>query len=397
MKKYIAFLLCLVTILSLCSCGLNEDQGASSQNETTNDISAQIPEDERAMQMYEAALRGEICVVDKRLGEVKLKDCRVPNDDAIFGERKVLAKAMTDVDQDGVSEYVIKTQSQEYIILRCYNDKVYTYWLDTHDFYHFNTDGSFHWYAPSESEGWACGLNRIVFDGEALTERSVYRLQFSKDPAKYEYFIEGKAVTEDEYHSYRTHNVRYERMKFSQFEWTCSYPITAEQAWNLANEYWGHQDGRSECSAGTIWTANITLIDTPNPETKVYRFVFQVEWNTGGGQEGYECMPPHDIQLKDQILVDAFTGEIRASTYDPNGKGVSVEEAIELAKNYRTTQSGDLCKEENGYRVEHFPHATAPAHVYVIMIQKYDAVTDIIWIDKHTGKIISPYYVNGKG
>ena len=175
------------------------------------------------------------------------------------------------------------------------------------------------------------------------------------------------------------------------------YPITAEQAWNLANEYWDHQDGRSECSAGTIWTAQIVLIDTPNSETDYYRVAFQVEWNTGGGQEGYECMPPYDIQLKDQILVNAFTGEVRASTYDPNGKGVSVEEAIEIAKNYETYMSGEICNEENGYRVEHIPDAQAPDHVYVIIIKKYDTVYSKIWIDKNTGKTISPYYLYGKG
>ena len=109
-------------------------------------------------------------------------------------------------------------------------------------------------------------------------------------------------------------------------------------------------------------------------------------------------MPPHTIREHDQILVNAFTGEITASTYDPSVKGVSVEEAIEIAKN--DFEYIDFDKEGNGYRVEHDVHEPAPDHVYVIVIQEY--VVDhysfysSVWIDKHTGEIISPYYINGK-
>ena len=410
MKKYIAFLLCLIMIPSMVSCELNENQNAPSPNEnvdttpsvsiesdsTSDNIATQIPESEKAMQMYEAAIKGEICVFDERAGERKLESLSFPSNDISLDECKLLKKAILDIDQDSVNEYVIQSPNQEYIILRYHNGKVYSYYLDTGDFYNFNTDGTFHWYNVSEEEGWSCGLNRIVFGGETLNVKSIYSIKFSKNPTKYEYFVEGKSVTENEYNSYRN-DIRYERLDFSQFELTCSHPITAEQAWNLANEYWDYQDGRNEGSAGTILTVNIALIDTPNSETNDYRFAFQVEWNTGGTQEGYECMPPYDIQLKDQILVNAFTGEVVASTYDPNGKILSVEEAIEIAKNHRTYMSGDICSEENGYSVDHAPNAQAPEHVYVIVVQKYDTVTDRIWIDKNTGKIISPYYLYGKG
>ena len=174
------------------------------------------------------------------------------------------------------------------------------------------------------------------------------------------------------------------------------YPITAEQAWNLANAYWDNQDGIRDHAAGTTFTAKIVLINTPNSDSNYYRFAFQVE-RTSNVSEDDESKVPYHVNSHDEILVNAFTGEITASTYDPNGKGVSVEEAIEIAKNHRTYMSGHICNEENGYRVEHVPHATAPAHYYVIMIQKYDTVTDVIWIDKYTGKAISPYYMYGKG
>ncbi len=271
--------------------------------------------------------------------------------------------------------------------------------MDTGDFYNFNTDGSFHWYNSSEAEEWACGLNKIIFDGETLNEKSICRLKFSKKTTKYEYFVEGEAVTEDEYDTYRN-NIRYERMKFSQFELTHFYPITAEKACNLANAYWDNQDGRTDVAAGTVFTARIVLIDTPNFETNYYRVAFHVESTSNGAGEGDECKPPHHINSHDQILVNAFTGEIIASSYEPNGKVVSVEEAMEIAKKHCSDFDGGLYG-ENAYCAEHAVNATAPDHVYVIVIQKY--VTDQysifneVWVDKNTGKIITPYYVNGKG
>ncbi len=351
-----------------------------------------------AMEMYEAAIRDEICVWDERLGEAKLKSLRFSSNDTTLDACKLLQKAILDVDRDGVSEYVIQSPDHEHIILRCYNGKVYSYRLDTCDFYKFNTDGTFYWYHSPESGARECGLSEIVFDGEAINVKSIYSLTYSENPAKYEYFIEGAAVTEDEYYDVRNQTVRYDSMKFSQFEMSCSYPITAEQAWNMANAYWDHQDGRTDAGAGTIWTSRITLIDTPNAETDTYRVAFQVEWNSGGGLEGYECMPPYHTDIHDQILVNAFTGEITAATFDPNGKGVSIEEAMEIVKNDCDHINFD--HEENEYRVAQGVNATAPDHYYVIVVQKYviDHYSVYIekWVDKNTGEITDPYYTNGK-
>ena len=397
MKKIIVLMCCLLAALMFVSCDTaNLDNGKENDGANNDNITSQPSEAEIAMEMYQAAINDEIYVFDERLGKVKLKSLRFTSNDTSLDECKLLKKAILDVDQDGVNEYVIQSPDNKHIILRYYNGKVYSYRFDISDFYNFNTDGTFYWYDPSAAGGKECGLNKIIFDGETLNTKPIYSLKYSANPTKYEYFVEGEAATESEYHTCRAHITSKKEMRFSPFELACSYPITAEQAWDLANAYWDHQDGRTDGGAGTIWTARIALIDTPNAETDNYRFAFQVEWNSGGGLEGYECMPPYNIQLMDQILVNAFTGEITASTYDPDIKGVSVEEAIEIAKNHRTYMSGETCNEENGYRVVHTPDATAPDHIYVIVIQKNDTQTDRIWIDKNTGEIIFPYYMYGK-
>ncbi|MBQ8416115.1 MAG: hypothetical protein IJX13_04345 [Clostridia bacterium] len=383
MKKYIAVLLCLIMIISLISCDtVNKNRPAE------NDI---------AMQMYAAAINDEICVFDEHLGEIKLKACRFPSNNVRLDECKLLTKAILDMDQDGVNEYVIKSPDNKYIILRHYNAKVYSYYLDICDYYKFNTDGTFYWNDSSVTGAWEGGLNKIIFDGETLNIKSIYSLKYSENSAmNYEYYIEGEAVAEDEYYHYRN-DIHNEAMSFSHFDLTCSYPITAEKAWDLANAYWDNQDGRTDGGAGTIFTARIVLIDTPNSDTNYYRIAFQVEF-TSNVREGGECMPPYHINSYDQILVNAFTGEIIASTYEPNGKGISVEEAIEIAKN--DCEYIDFDNEESGYRVEHAVNAMAPDHVYVIAIQKYVvdhySVDTVRWVDKYTGEIISPYYVYGK-
>ena len=391
MKKFVAVLLCVMTVLSLNSCGSNKD--ALSQNDSTNNTCSQIPHAENAMQMFEAAIKGEICVLDERAWETSLKSLRFPSNDISLDECKLLKKAMIDADQDGVGEFVIKSPDQEYIILRYYNGKVYSYRLDTCEFYNLNTDGSFHWYDTPEEDGWACGLDKITFEGETLSIKPIYSIQYSKDPTNYEYFVEGEAVTEDEYNACRSHNARYERINFSEFEMSCSYPITAEQAWNLANAYWDNQDGATDCGAGTTWTARIELIDIPNFETDNYRFAFLHESTSNGGGEGDECMPPYNVRTMDQILVNAFTGEVVASTYEPDAESISVEEAIEIAKN-------DFDNKESKYRFECAPDDASPDHIYVIVIKEYVgdhySYTTEKWIDKYTGEIVSSYYMWGK-
>lgn len=405
--KLMTLILCgllLTTTVQMTACKDtgNPDDMTSAVTEAPTEAPTEPSETEAqseiAMEQFAAAINDEICVFDEHLGEIKLKSLRFPSNNIRLDECKLLTKAILDLDQDGVNEYVIKSPNHDCIILHYHNGKVYSHCLDTDDFYNFNTDGTFYWYDSSVAGGWECGLSKIIFDGETLNIKSIYSLKYSENPATdYEYYVEGEVVTEREYYDYRAHNIHKERMKFSQFELTCSYPITAEQAWNLANAYWDNQDGRTDAGAGTVFTNRIVLIDTPNSDTNDYRVAFQVEW-TSNVREGGECMPPYDIQLMDQILVNAFTGEIIPSTYNPDSKGVSVEEAIEIVKN--NCEYIDFDNEENGYRVEHAVNEPAPDHVYVIVIQKYIvdhySVSTVRWVDKNTGQPMAPYYSYGK-
>lgn len=423
MKKALALLLCLLMIAALISCDSNESNTDPSTNDTEDTAlvssddhttetkesgteeqpsKVESPENKIAMQAFQAAIHDEICVIDEQLGEIKLKDLRFTADGTSLDEYPLLQSAELDLDQDGVDEYVIQSPTYDCIILRYYNGKVYSYRLDTRAFYKFNTDGTFYWYDSSSEGVWACGFNQAFFNGKSLTVKSVYSLKHSNNKPYYEYFVEETAVTEDAYYDHRENYHLYMKTekRFTPFELTCAYPITANQAWNLANAYWDSQDGRSEGDMGCVYVARIVLIDTPNSETDDYRFAFHIKRYSGGAQEGYECMPP-SVREHDQILVNAFTGKVTASTYKPDGKEISLEEAIEIARNHcepAADKSGTL------YRIEQSP-SDIPEHIYYIIIYKrieplyapvwWDVYTSM-WIDKYTGEIVFSYYLYGK-
>ena len=135
MKKYIAFLLCLIMLLSSCNSD-KENDTASSNNDTTDkeQNSAQSSDNtatdnnaatdnntttnnntlfdeplfERneehyiAMRAYAAVIKGETCVIDERSGEINLKDYHFPSNDTRLEECRLLEKAVLDVDGDGI-------------------------------------------------------------------------------------------------------------------------------------------------------------------------------------------------------------------------------------------------------------------------------------------------------
>ena len=156
MKNIVAAALCLIMLMSLFSCNIensndnkdnditsNTDSNTSSEETDTTPI--QKTQSEIAMQMYEAAIKDEICVVDEHSGEIKLKDCRFPSNNLRLGECEILSKAILDMDGDGINEYIIQSEAKDHIVLHYYDGKVYSYCFDSMNFFNLNTDGSFYW------------------------------------------------------------------------------------------------------------------------------------------------------------------------------------------------------------------------------------------------------------
>ena len=276
---------------------------------------------ERAMEMYEAAINDEICVIDEHLGEIKLKACRFPSNNARIDECKLLTKAILDMDGDGINEYVIQSPDKDHILLHYYDGKVYSYGFDNSRFHNLNTDGSFYWGDSYGSKNWTRGLNQITFDRSSLSIKEIYRIKLISLPDGInEYYMGGESVTRDEFLSYYNYNPK-TRMSFSPFELTCSYPITANQAWNLANTYWNNIDCHSEGALGTTIIHKVVLLDTPDSDTNYYRIAWQLEY-ASHSYDGWESNSPYEIKIYKQLFVNASTGKIREYVEtEVDGKG----------------------------------------------------------------------------
>lgn len=389
MKKTVAFFMCLMMLLSLFSCRIKDQKGEGSittndqkeeenvltndqkdeENNTPNDQIGEEPVtpndtpnllNDVAMQMYEAAIHDEICVIDEHLGEIKLKNLRFPSNDTRLEECKLLTKAISDMDQDGFNEYVIKSPDNEHIILHYNNGKVYSYCLDISDSYYLNTDGTFYWSVSSADGAWEGGLNQIIFEGETLNIKSIYSLKYSEkstinyyESDYYEYYINGEAVTTSEYFDFDIYRTN---MTFTPFELTCSYPVTAEQAWKSANAYWNNLNGVEDGGAGTRGVYKVVLLDTPNSDTNYYRIALQVEFSSNFDMRQF-YNPPYETRLYKQLFVNAFTGEVREYdnvTSQPSQNDIAMEmyeQTLNGLASYRTPYSEiSLCECENlGY------------------------------------------------
>jgi len=334
MKKYIFFLLCLIVVSSLFSCKSNQNQDALPPNDHTDssdivedDSTNDIPEAEKAMEMYEAAIKGEICVFDEHLGEVKLEDCRFPSDHLRLGECEILSKAILDMDGDGINEYVIQSETKDHIVLHYYNGKVYSYCFDNRNFYNLNTDGSFYWSDSYESENWSRGLNQIAFNGSTFSIKEIYRIKHSRPHNFYEdleFYVDGKQITSEEFSDY--HQSRKAEI-FSPLDISCEYPISSEKAYELASNHWGIESGMSEGTAGTQIVHRIVILEKPNSDTRSYRICWQMEGYRNHVPDIYYSLPPKSVVPHKELLVDAITGECREyiDTEDnPSGESLDV-------------------------------------------------------------------------
>ena len=193
MKKYIAFLLCLIMILSLISCDTT-DKNKDTENDIPSTENTQISEAERAMEMYEAVLKNEIKVYETDIEEYNyLKDCKTPYNRIPLCELERLRYAYMDVDGDSVKELVI--DCGDTLILRYYEGTVYVYPFTFRNMYQLNTDGSYNW--NHTGQDFEYGENQLVFDGAELKPKEIWSIVNDGEPNA-EYYIGDKQVSQEE-------------------------------------------------------------------------------------------------------------------------------------------------------------------------------------------------------
>ena len=255
---------------------------------------------------------------DEHLGEIKLKACRFPSDNLRLDECEILSKAIFDIDGDGINEYVIQSPKRDHIILRYYHGKIYSYCFDFKSLFRLNTDGTFYWYSTEENLT-IIGMNQITFNGSSITIKELYRLKNVWEYAE-EYYLDGCLVTREEYLDYYNYNHK-TWVQFTPFELSCQYPITAEKAWNIADDYLGNIDERQDHAAGTTIVYKVIITEKPSDDSEYYIVVLQ-EFHYCHGIDGWEISNPAPLYENDRLVVNAITGECRKYVDPvPDGKG----------------------------------------------------------------------------
>ena len=278
-------------------------------------------EAEIAMEMYEAAINDKICVIDEHLGEIKLKACRFPSNNARIDECKLLTKAILDLDGDGINEYVIQSPKRDHIILHYFDGKIYSYSFDFKNLFRLNTDGTFFWYF-TESNLPTVGLSQVTFDDSSIVIKEIYRLKDIWERAE-EYYLYGNQVTQEEYMDYYHNNYNNSKRwaQFTPFEFSPQYPINAETAWNIANDYLGKPDGDYDVAMGTTIVYKVVLTQKPTVDSENYRIVLH-EYHFCHWLDGWQANDPKPTYVLEELVVDAITGACREYEEPiPDGKG----------------------------------------------------------------------------
>lgn len=287
MKKFIAFLLCLIMILSLFSCKSNENQNDLSSNEntglsdvnddSTNDdnTSPQLSEAETAMKMYEAVLENEIKIYEIDTQEYNyLADCKTPYEGILLRDCENLRYAYTDIDGDSTEELVI--DCGDTLILRYYEGDVYLYSFTARQLSHLYIDGSYSWNHMGDNFEYGC--NQIYFEGAELKIKELYRIVNEGEPNA-EYYLEDKQVPQVSMEKFlKTINDSPDFwLKFDSLAVSWQKKISSEEAQQIASEYWGIEDGFTDYGAGSMWIHRIMILDSPSSAWGYYHIGLQID------------------------------------------------------------------------------------------------------------------------
>ena len=312
MKKLVAAALCLIMLMSLFSCNIensndNKDNDITSNtdsntsSEETDTTSIQKTQSEIAMEMYESVLNNEIKVYETDIQEYNyLADCKTPYNRIQLADCEQLKYAYTDMDNDSINELVI--DCGDTLLLRYYEGTVYLYSFTFRSLYNLNTDGSYSW--NHTGQDFEYGEKQIYFECAELKAKELYRIVNDGEPNA-EYYVEGKPATQEELQKYIEDNPK-TRLVFLPLEVSLQKKITSEEALQIASEYWETEDGFTDYGAGSMWICHIILLDDRSSvENGYYHIGLQVDHY---GRDGNDLRVLLESSME-HLFVNAVTGE----------------------------------------------------------------------------------------
>ncbi|MBQ8440844.1 MAG: hypothetical protein IJX19_09295 [Clostridia bacterium] len=102
---------------------------------------------------------------------------------------------------------------------------------------------------------------------------------------------------------------RLDKREFFSLTLPWKVKISSEDAWKIANDYWGDADGRLDGACGTTITSRVVLREDPYDDIRYYHFVCQAEYDHHFDVEGeWGC---YDVGDYREVLVNALTGDCK--------------------------------------------------------------------------------------
>jgi len=312
MKKYIAFLLCLIMSISLLSCKAENER----DTELTSDTSTDIPTDditeaptepvgedntissnialqnELARQAYGKAIRNEIKIFypEPPFETYFEKICDIKKGDPT-------RQALVDMDEDGIEELILPYDSF-IIILHFKDNTVYVAVSEPEAMETIYTDGSFFWSNNDKLFGYECGISRLSFLNGITRSEELCRAENDS-----KFFISGAEVTKEKYDEYLNKSERVP-LTFTAFDTTLLNSDNETKAIGLACAHWGIKDGDFDPIRGYRYrVVSKGRRDDGQYTISLYRFVYN---------SYYEHM--------EIATVNVETGEISITPH-PDGKG----------------------------------------------------------------------------
>lgn len=115
-----------------------------------------------------------------------------------IGDPNIIEICYLDMDGDGIVELLLKSNSNDYLMLRYQNGSVYLYDLPYKSIDRVYEDGSYNWHSPTylEDDSVYYGVSRVCFNGSEQKFKSIYTIY---DGVNESYFtIYGKLASKSE-------------------------------------------------------------------------------------------------------------------------------------------------------------------------------------------------------
>ncbi len=210
-----------------------------------------------------------------------------------------LSYTFLDLDCDAVGELVI-SDGDATLILRYEEGAVslYRYALPTEKLYDNGTFDS----SPNGQTAVKQASRLVFVDGEVLT-RTAWRT-VNDGAANAEYYWRGRRVKKTSFAEY-LEKYPYESAAFLPLSIPLEVKISPEQAWEIANAYWGEADGRTDGAAGTTLVSCVKLLDRFDIPLGYYRVVLLCEHH----RHSNETCSMSYVGFWQDVLVNMHTGE----------------------------------------------------------------------------------------